>query len=136
MSVDGMKFDLEKIKAVDDWPTPDSVSDLRSFLGLASYYRKFIKNFSTLALPLIQLSKKNRKFIWIDKCDIAFQNLKQSLISAPILPYPTRNGRFVLDASNSGIGAFLSQIQNGEERVIAYASKTFPFSTKLRYNLP
>ena len=78
MSVDGMKFDLEKIKAVDDWPTPDSVSDVRSFLGLASYYRKFIKNFSTLALPLIQLSKKNRKFIWIDKCDIAFQNLKRN----------------------------------------------------------
>ena len=67
---------------------------------------------------------------------ISKSETKQSLISAPILPYPTRNGRFVLDASNSGIGAFLSQIQNGEERVIAYASKTFPFSTKLRYNLP
>lgn len=126
VSVDGIKCDMEKIKAVDDWPTPESVSDVRSFLGLASYYRKFIKNFSTLAFPLIQLTQKNRKFSWSDECDIAFQNLKQALISAPILSYPTRNGRFVLDtdASNSGIGAVLSQIQNGEERVIAYASKT------------
>ena len=67
----------EKIKAVDDWPTPESVSDVRCFLGLASYYRRFIKNFSTLAFSLIQLTQK-RKFIWSVECDIAFHDLKWS----------------------------------------------------------
>lgn len=83
-----------------------------AFLGLVSYYRKFIQNFSTLAFPLIHNTQKNRKFIWGGECDIAFQNMKQALISFPILSYSTRNGRFVLetDASNPGIGAVLSQI--------------------------
>ena len=83
-----------------------------AFLGLVSYYSEFIKNFSTFAFPLIHITQKNRKFIWGGECDIAFQNMKQALISIPILSYSTRNGRFVLetDASNPGIGAVLSQI--------------------------
>ena len=95
-------------------------------MGLAGYYRKFIRNFSEIASPLTELTKKNRKFLWTENCNLAFEKLKDLLISAPILAYPDTEGSFVLDtdACDNGIGAVLSQIQNGEENVIAYSSKS------------
>lgn len=122
----GISCDLRKTDSVKTWPVPTNVSEVKTFLGLVGYYRRFIRDFSTLAYPLTELTHKARSFIWTEACQIAFETLKSNLVSAPILAYTTENGTFVLDtdASLHGIGAVLSQIQNGEERVIAYASRT------------
>lgn len=120
----GISCDPKKISAVQDWPIPTNVTEVRSFLGTAGYYRKFIPNFSTIASPLSQLTRKNKRFKWDENCQKAFDELKLLLVSAPILAYPIADGKFVLDtdASDTGLGGVLSQIQNGEEKVIAYAS--------------
>ena len=122
----GIKCDPQKIESVKNWPVPSSVSEVRSFLGLAGYYRRFIPSFSSIATPLTRLTRKGKRFKWSDACQEAFENLKEKLITAPVLSYPDRDSVFVLDtdASDTGIGAVLSQIQNGEEKVISYASKT------------
>ena len=98
---------------------------MRSFLGLCSYYRKFIKSFATIAKPLHRLSEKSQKFHWDQNCNEAFGTLKQLLTEAPILTYPDPQESFILDAdaSGTGIGAVLSQIQDGKEKVIAYYSR-------------
>ena len=123
---DGVHTNPEKIEKVKDWPRPKTQSDVRSFLGLASYYRRYIKGFSNLAKPLHALTEKNHAFNWTPECENAFQLLKQKLVSAPILAYPKIGEPFILDtdASKFGIGAVLSQEQDGLERVIAYASRT------------
>ena len=134
VSEEGISCDPEKIKAVKEWTDPRNKNEVQSFLGLASYYRKFIHNFSSIAAPLYDLTKKNAKFAWTERCSEAFQKLKSSLTSAAVLAYPSDDGRYILDtdASLFGIGAVLSQEQNGEERVIAYASKSLS-KTQRRY---
>ena len=104
------------------WPVPACVSEVRSFLGTASYYRKYIQGFADIASPLTNLTKKNQKLVWTEKCQS--ERLKEALVCAPVFAYPTREGKFVLDAdvSATAIGAVPSQIQDGEENVIAYAS--------------
>lgn len=116
----------ENVKPVKNWPDPQNVKDVQSFLGLAGYYRRFIPNFSEIASPMTQLTKKNKTFIWTAKCSESFQKLKDLLIKAPILTFPTTEDHYILDTdpSANGIGAVLSQIHNGQERVISYASKT------------
>ena len=125
VSGDGVRCDPDKVSAVRDWPTPHCVSDVRSFLGLASYYRRFIPNFASVAAPLHKLTEKGMKFAWDEKCQTAFQELKDFLTEAPVLSYPTPTDPFILDtdASGVGIGAVLSQVQDGQERVIFYDSK-------------
>ena len=115
-----------KLKAVSEWPTPQSVTAVRSFLGLCSYYRRFIQSFFTIARPLHVLTEKNRVFDWTPAAGEAFDTLKQALVTSPILAYPDPNAEFILDtdASNFGIGSVLSQVQDGHEKVIAYYSKT------------
>ena len=124
----GVKCDPEKTKAVEDWPVPTNVTQIRSFLGLASYYRRFIPNFATIASPLTRLTKKHARFVWSEECETAFKQLKSLLLSADVVSYPQGKGNFILDtdASDTGIGAVLHQIQgpNNEEKVIAFASKT------------
>jgi transposase InsO family protein len=122
----GIQCDPSKVKAIQKWPLPTNVTEVRSFLGLAGYYRRFIPTFSSIAAPLTDLTRKNVHFVWDLRCQEAFDKLKELLVTAPILSYPTSDGRFILDtdASLFGIGAVLSQVQNGEETVIAYASKT------------
>ena len=126
VSEEGLRCDPSKIESVKDWPRPENVTEVRSFLGLASYYRKFIPNFAEKAVPLTQLTKKNQPYVWSEKCEEAFRQLKKDLVSSSVLSYPRREGEFILDTDASGfsVGAVLSQIQDGEERVIAYASKT------------
>ena len=105
---------------------PSTVTEVRSFLGLSSYYRKFIKDYSKIAKPLFDLTKKDKVFKWDDLCEISFQQLKTRLITAPVLAYPQAEGsEFILDtdASAYAIGAVLSQVQDGKERVIAYGSR-------------
>ena len=98
---------------------------MRSFLGLSGYYRRFIENYASIAEPLINLTKKNSRFNWTDRHQEAFDNLKQKLVSAPILAYPSNKGQFYLDtdASACSIGAVLSQENEGTEKVIAYGSR-------------
>lgn len=122
----GISCDPSKVDTIKNWPVPTSVAEVKSFLGLAGYYRKFIPNFSEIASPLTSLTKKARKFEWSDDCQKGFDKLKELLITSPILSYPMEEGEYILDtdASGNGIGGVLSQIQNGQEKVIAYSSKT------------
>ena len=126
VSARGIECDPDKIQAVKDWPVPCSVTQVRQFLGFAAYYRKFISHFSETAQPLTNLTKKSIRFYCDEKCQHAFETLKQLLVTAPVLAYPTDKGDYDLDtdASNYAMGAVLSQVQNGEERVIAYACQT------------
>ena len=107
---------------VQEFPTLTNLKELRSFLGLANYYRRFVKGFSYIANPLNALTKKNAPFVWTVTCADAFDKLKRALVSAPILAYPNFRKPFLLfvDASYTGIGFALAKIQNGKEVVIAY----------------
>ncbi|MCI65287.1 PIF1-like helicase, partial [Trifolium medium] len=81
---------------VQDWGTPESVTEIRSFLGLSGYYRRFIEGFSKIALPLTQLTRKSQAFVWDDKCEKSFQELKRRLTSAPVLILPNPKESFVV----------------------------------------
>lgn len=127
VSKEGIHTDPSKIRAVHVIPAPSSLEALRSFLGLPGYYRRFIPQFSTIAAPLTDLSKKYVRFVWTDVHEGAFQKLKLCLCSAPILAYPRFDKPFILqtDASDVGLGAVLAQLdETGHERVLAYASRT------------
>jgi len=126
VSGEGVSTDPGKIVLVRDWPTPGDVKEVRSFLGLASYYRRFVPTFAEIAAPLHALTAKNKLFEWTSDCDRAFVRLKLALISSPILAMPNDADPFLLDtdACDVSIGAILSQIQSGVERVIAYASRS------------
>ena len=126
ISEQGVSTDPKKIEAIKTWTEPTSVRELRSFLGLCSYYRRFIKGFATVAKPLTKLTHKNVKFVWTKECQEASDSLKHHLIQSPILAYPDFGKPFILDtdASDSGVGAVLSQMIDGEERVVAFASRT------------
>ena len=125
VSASGVECDPAKIEAVASWPVPANLRELRGFLGLAGYYKRFIPHFSAHSAPMVQLTKGDQPFIWGTEQQESFDSLKRLLCSPPVLAYPTREGVFVLDtdASDYGIGAVLSQIQDDEERVIAYGSK-------------
>ena len=121
----GIATDPSKIEVIRDWPTPKDASDVRSGLGMFGYYRKFIKDYSKKARPLTRLTEKAVEFVWGEEEEDAWQLLKSELVKAPILAYPDPDLEFILDtdASGYGIGAVLSQVQDGRERVIAYGSK-------------
>ena len=124
---DGIKPDPEKIEKIKNFPEPRNVSQLRSALGLFSYYRRFIKDFSKIARPLNTLLKKEEKYLWTNKQQRAFDFLKERLISAPILTYPNFEKPFTLytDASGTGLGAVLTQLgDDNKEHVISYASRS------------
>ena len=129
---DGIKPDPEKIEKVKNYPVPRNLTQLRSALGLFSYYRKFIKDFSRIAKPMTQLLKKGISYIWTEKQQIAFDRLREMLIKAPILSYPDFDKPFVIytDASGIGLGAVLSQIKDKKEHVIAYASRSLVSAEK------
>ncbi|KAL0557211.1 hypothetical protein IC582_005729 [Cucumis melo] len=91
---DGVKVDEEKVKAIQEWPTPTNASEVRSFHGLASFYRRFIKDFSSIASPLTELVKKHVKFEWKEKQENAFNELKEKLIKAPCLALPNFDKSF------------------------------------------
>jgi len=125
VSDQGVGTDPAKVKSVTEWPTPVNVAEVRSFLGLCSYYRKFVKGFAEIAAPLHKLTGKNIKFTWSTECAEAMALLQNKMSSSPILAMPLNDGGYILDtdASNFAIGAVLSQKQDGVEKVIAYASR-------------
>ena len=129
---EGIAADPEKVEQVRTWPTPENSTEVKSFLGLASYYRRFIPDFSTIAKPLYKLTEAKAEFAWTEQCQLAFDSLKGLLTSGRVLAYPTREGKFVLDtdASDHGIGAVLSQFQDGVEKPIAFASRTLSKSER------
>jgi hypothetical protein len=118
---DGIQVDPSKIDSVKNWRTPETPTEVRQFLGLAGYYRRFIENFSKIALPLTQLTQKDRPYVWGEKQEEAFQILKDRLCNAPILSLPEGSEDFVVycDASGQGLGCVLMQ----RGKVIAYASR-------------
>ena len=126
ISGEGISTDPRKIEAINTWPSPESVSQLRSFLGLCSYYRRFIPFFADIARPLHKMLEAGQPFNWTQEAESVFQKLKRMLVEAPILGYPVADAPFILDtdASNNAIGAVLSQFHEGQERVIAYYSRT------------
>ncbi len=137
ISAAGVETDSAKTAAIDKFPIPETERSLRQFLGLTSYYRRFVKNFAQIAGPMTQLlqtgsrerlwrnKKRSIKEQWTQECTSAFQNLKQRLVSSPILGYPHFEDPFILevDASLQGFGAILSQKRESKSVVIAYASR-------------
>ncbi|CAN6288290.1 unnamed protein product [Urochloa humidicola] len=121
LSAKGVAVDPTKIEAVTEWKQPSNVTEIRSFLGLAEYYRRFIENFSKIAKPMTELLKNNTKFEWTEACEQSFQTLKDKLTSAPVLTLPDVKKDFIVycDASRQGLGCVLMQ----EGKVIAYASR-------------
>nr|GEU32016.1 hypothetical protein [Tanacetum cinerariifolium] len=112
-----------KVEAITKWPRPKTVTESRSFLGLAGYYRRFLEGFSCLSLPLTKLMRKGEKFVWDEEREKSFEELKKRLVSAPILTLPFGSGGFQIysDASKKGLGCVLMQ----HHKVIAYASRQF-----------
>lgn len=139
VSSEGISTDPEKTEAVKLWPKPNTEKELRSFLGIAGYYRRFVRDFSKIARPLHELTSGGKKSTkkkkvkqtsfqesWTKQCDDAFELIKQKLTSSPILGYPDFKREFIVetDASMDGLGAVLSQQQDNGKVVIAYASRT------------
>ncbi|GJR80793.1 putative reverse transcriptase domain-containing protein [Tanacetum coccineum] len=124
----GIHVDPAKIESVKDWASPKTPTEIRQFLGLAGYYRRFIEGFSKIAKPMTKLTQKKVKFEWGDKQEAAFQLLKQKLCSAPILALPEGSEDFITycDASKKGLGAVLMQ----REKVISYASRQLKIHEK------
>ena len=122
----GLACDPAKLSAVRNWHAPDNVKAVRQFVGFVGYYRRFVKDFAELAEPLVALTRKGASFVWTNRQQTAFDALKACLLSAPILGFPTEDGRFILDtdASLFAVGGVLNQIQDDREVVIRYASRS------------
>ena len=121
ISAEGVYVDPQKIEAIVNWKPPTNVTKIRSFLGLAAYYRKFVEEFLKLAAPLTKLTRKEEKFVWSEACQQSFDELKRKLTSAPILILSSRHDGYTVycDASRQRLGCVLMQHEN----VIAYASR-------------
>ncbi|WVZ81155.1 LOW QUALITY PROTEIN: hypothetical protein U9M48_028567 [Paspalum notatum var. saurae] len=121
LSKKGVAVDPSKVECVQNWKQPKTVIEIWSFLGLAGYYRRFIKDLSKTAKPMTSLTKKNARYLWSPNCKEAFQSLKKSLTTAPVLAHPdiTKPFEVYCDASGNGLGCVLMQ----EGRVVAYASR-------------
>ena len=126
---DGIKPDPAKVEALLNYKRPTTVREMQSFLGLASYYRRFVRSFSTIAHPLLILTKGGGSDIitWNEEAISAFEHMRKCLMSEPILIYPDFSEKFLIytDASNYGVGAVLSQMRDGKDQPVAYASRHF-----------
>ena len=124
----------KKVAAVVNWGSPRNAAEIRSFLGLAGYYRRFVKGFSTISSPLTKLTRKDVQFVWTEECEKSFQEQKTRLTTAPILALPSGNGGFVVytDASGIELGRVLMQndmvIANGSRQLKDY-EKNVPHMT-------
>ena len=121
VSEEGIRVVPKKIEVIIEWKPPKNVTEVRSFLGLVGYYRRFVKGFSMTTGPMTRLLQKNVKFEWSEKCQVSFENLKALLTEAPVLTQPTYSKEYVIfsDASLNGLGCVLMQ----EGKVVAYVSR-------------
>ncbi|XP_042012104.1 uncharacterized protein LOC121760512 [Salvia splendens] len=121
VTAEGIRVDPAKVEAIQNWKPPTTPSEIRSFLGLAGYYRRFIEGFSKISRPMTQQLKKGIRFVWTSECEHSFQLLKEKLTTAPVLAVPESGTSYVIytDASKNGLGCVLMQ----NEKVIAYASR-------------
>ena len=133
ISKNSITVNPEKIRAVENFPKSQRKRDVMSFLGLCSYYRRFICNFAKIARPLHKLTENDVKFKWSAEADMAFEILKNKLISSDVLAFPDDEAptQIHCDASGYGLGATLVQIQDGKERVVAYASRSLKNMRKI-----
>ncbi|WMV08868.1 hypothetical protein MTR67_002253 [Solanum verrucosum] len=120
-SDEGIRVDTQKIEAVKNWPRPTTPTEVRSFLGLAGYYRRFVEGFASISAPLTKLKQKEVKFQWSDACERSFQELKNKLTSTPVLVLPEGTEGYVVYCDASGVGLGCVLMQHG--KVIAYASR-------------
>ncbi|WRX29259.1 Reverse transcriptase domain - like 10 [Theobroma cacao] len=121
VSKEGIQVDTKKIKVVEKWPRPTSVTEIRSFVGLAGYYRRFVKDFSKIVAPLTKLTRKDIKFEWTDACENSFEKLKACLTTAPVLSLSQGTGGYTVFCDALGVGLGCVLMQHG--KVIAYASR-------------
>ena len=124
---EGIQADPEKTSTVNKYPVPKNATEVKRFLCLCSYYRRYVQDFAKIAHSLNQVTEKSKDYLWNSEAQEAFEILKARLFSAPILAFPSMREPFILytDASQHAMGAVVAQIQNGSERVICYASKSF-----------
>ena len=127
ISKEGIQSDPDKIVKIQEFKRPGTVKEVRQFLGLTSYYRRFINNFSKIARPINSLLNKDIGFEWKEEQEKAFEELKKRLMETPVLQYPDFNRSFIIctDASEKGLGAVLEQLDDeGKEKPVAYASRS------------
>ena len=135
IGADGIWQDEGKLSALSKWPEPTNTTEIRSFVGFCSYYRRFVKDFAGIAKPLHELTKKHQRFYWNENCQRSFEDLKNKLIGAPILSHPNYDRLFVLDtdASNNSIAAVLSNLDSNTENPLAFASRVLT-GTEVNYS--
>jgi hypothetical protein len=121
ISKEGIAVDPSKVEAVVAWERPKTATEIRSFVGLAGYYRRFIEGFAKIVAPLTKLTRKNQNFAWTDECEKSFQLMKEKLTTSPVLvlPQPEEPYEVYCDASYQGLGCVLMQ----HKQVVAYASR-------------
>ena len=126
VSAGGIRPNPAKCQQLKNWPVPRDLHEVRSFVGLCSYYRRHIQGFTEMAVPLYELAMKGTDFEWTAQRDEAFEQMKTALTSTQVLGFPREEGHWYLDTDTSdvGTGAVLSQIQGGQKRVIGYLSKS------------
>ena len=138
LSSTGILPDPTKTKVIDNFPVPRNQKHVRSFLGIANYYRRFIPGYSTIASPLTKLLCKNVDFVWTETCDKVFREIKSALVKPPLLAFPDMREKFLVttDASQSAIGFILSQKdENGREHPISYGGRSLR-GAELKYGIP
>ena len=126
ISAEGVKMDPKKVEGVLDWPQPTKVKELQAFLGFTNFYRHFIKDFAKIASPLHALTKKDVEWIWTDDCEAAFNSLKRSFTTEPVLHYPDANKKMKIEADSSGFatGGVLSVLEGDKWYPCTYISKS------------
>jgi hypothetical protein len=128
ISPKGISMEEKKVQAVKEWPTPQNIKQVQSFLGFANFLRRFVPNYSTLARPLHNWTHKDVKWEWGDKEQDSFEAIKEAICQCPVLAHPDLSKQYYLETDTSGaaMGAILSQRQNdGQLHPIAYMSQSF-----------
>ena len=127
VSGDGVRPNPTNIEKIASWPKPKTAKQVKQLVAMGSYYRRYVRDFASIVRPMIDLTKKGKKFIWLEACDRSFEQMKKALLSADVMGYPLNEaGDFILDvdASDIGIGGILHQMHGDREKVIAYASRS------------